>query len=97
MAANNRRNFDIYHYYCTNCGHEVIPISRKKSKTRKDGHLKKMYCPHCKEYQNTYQCSSPEEHDKFIEKFKNGEFKELVEQTRLLLEEKKVLIEFLNS
>lgn len=38
--------------YCTQCGQKNIPIPRKISKEREAGHLKKMYCVHCKQEVN---------------------------------------------
>ena len=38
--------------YCTQCGKKNIPIPRKKGREREVGHLKKMYCVHCKKKTN---------------------------------------------
>ena len=35
-------------FYCTQCGQKGIPISRKRGQERELGHLKKIYCLHCK-------------------------------------------------
>lgn len=40
-------NFTISKMYCCNCGKEGLPICRKKSHSREDGHLKKLYCVYC--------------------------------------------------
>ena len=36
-------------FYCTKCGRRGIPIARKIGKQREAGHLKKLYCPFCRE------------------------------------------------
>ena len=38
--------------YCTKCGKEGISIPRKNGKYREAGHLKSLYCIHCKEIHN---------------------------------------------
>ena len=35
-------------FYCTKCGKKTIPLARKVCMTREKGHLKKLYCYHCK-------------------------------------------------
>ena len=47
-----KMNYTISKMICTNCGQEGIPIPRKVSKVREKGHLKKLYCIHCKDYYN---------------------------------------------
>ncbi len=46
------RHFTISTFKCTVCGKEGIPISRKQSNQRESGHLKKIYCVHCKKETN---------------------------------------------
>ncbi len=46
------RHFTISTFKCTVCGKEGIPISRKQSNQREFGHLKKIYCIHCKKETN---------------------------------------------
>lgn len=36
-------------FYCTKCGSRGIPIARSTGKEREAGHLKKLYCLHCKD------------------------------------------------
>lgn len=43
-----RDYFTISDFYCTCCGNKGMPIPRKMSRQREEGHLKKMYCIHCK-------------------------------------------------
>lgn len=40
-------NFTVSNLYCVKCGNKGIPVPRKMSKQREEGHLKKMYCVHC--------------------------------------------------
>lgn len=39
-------------FYCTRCGKKGIPIARKIGKQREAGHLKRLYCPFCREEVN---------------------------------------------
>lgn len=36
-------------FYCTKCGEKGMPLARKKSRVREQGHMKKLWCIHCKE------------------------------------------------
>ena len=45
-------NITVSNMYCTQCGKKNIPIPRKKGKEREPGHLKQMYCIHCKKKTN---------------------------------------------
>lgn len=46
------RHFTISNFKCTVCGKEGIPIGRRQSRQREFGHLKKLYCIHCKKETN---------------------------------------------
>lgn len=48
----NRRETTTSDFYCVRCGNKGIPIARKVGSQREAGHLKKLYCPHCKEEVN---------------------------------------------
>lgn len=40
-------------FFCTNCGNKnLLTVSRVKGQAREPGHLKRMYCFHCKEEYN---------------------------------------------
>jgi len=52
MGIIRGRHFTINTFKCTVCGKEGIPISRKQSNQREYGHLKKIYCVHCKKETN---------------------------------------------
>ena len=45
-------NITVSNMYCTQCGKKNIPIPRNKGKEREPGHLKQMYCIHCKKKTN---------------------------------------------
>ena len=51
------KKFDISQFYCTQCASR-IELPRKADKKRKKGHLKKIYCIHCKEDVNHYEVRS---------------------------------------
>lgn len=39
-------------FYCTECGRQGIPIARTVRQQREPGHLKKLFCLHCKKETN---------------------------------------------
>lgn len=71
----------INEFYCINCGNKGIDLARKKGHQHKAGHLKKLYCIHCKTTCNHYECPTPEDVFKFKEKFNNGDFVELAKES----------------
>lgn len=48
----SRKNFTISRMVCTNCNREGIPIPRKVSQARAQGHLKELYCLTCRGFHN---------------------------------------------
>ena len=42
-----RRNFTISELYCSHCG-MMVTVPRKKNKQREKGHVKDLWCIHCK-------------------------------------------------
>ena len=52
-----RRKTDITisDFYCTKCGQKGISIPRKNNKRREAGHLKSLYCTHCKTVHNAVE------------------------------------------
>lgn len=64
-------------FYCINCGKYVLDLPRKSYKLHKTGHLKKLYCPHCKMEVNCYECRTEYDVFDFKERFENREFSEL--------------------
>ena len=64
-------------FFCTKCGHEGLPIMRPKGHRREPGHLKKLYCPYCKEVVNhaeVREIGGYTEED-FRQEFESGIFK----------------------
>jgi len=45
-------NYLISKMYCIKCGREGIPVSRIVGHYKEPGHLKKIYCLHCKDTTN---------------------------------------------
>jgi len=41
-----KRQFTVSDFICPVCGN-TIPLPRKKSSQRKDGHIKDIWCPYC--------------------------------------------------
>lgn len=48
----NRKEITTSDFYCVQCGNKGIPIARRVGAQREAGHLKRLYCPHCKEEVN---------------------------------------------
>lgn len=75
---NNKRAFisgGFSDFYCTKCGNKGIPIYRT-GRIREQGHLKGMYCMHCKETRNfaeVQQCGNYTKKE-FMLEFKYGNF-----------------------
>lgn len=64
-----------HEFYCVRCGNRGIPIARNEAAQREKGHLKKLYCIHCKEEVNHYECRNEQDVKKFKMKFERGDFK----------------------
>lgn len=71
-------NMLISDFYCTQCGNKGIPIPRKKNAFRESGHLKKLYCIHCKKEINHCEIRpfSNYSYQNFLMEFKLGRFTE---------------------
>ena len=52
--------FTISDFVCPECGH-IIPIPRKNSQRRENGHIKDLYCPWCDKIQKMteYRADQP--------------------------------------
>ena len=74
VLMSNRRNFVISCFICTKCGHESIPLARKSSNKKKWGHLKLMYCPHCKKEYNAFEIVNDFDREVFYQLFEEGAF-----------------------
>lgn len=68
------KSMKISEFYCSECGNKGISIPRCKGNLRNSGHLKKMFCVHCKKETNHAEiCGSYYETD-FREEFEKGRF-----------------------
>lgn len=47
---------------------------RNAASQRGKGHLKKLWCIHCKDEVNHYECYTAQDIEKFKRKFENGDF-----------------------
>ena len=52
------KNTNLSKMYCVICGNEGIPINRKRGQNREPGHLKKLYCIHCRKQTNHVEIRS---------------------------------------
>lgn len=59
---------------CLNCGKAAYSLPRKVSHQYKRGHMKKLYCPHCKQEINCVECFDDTDIFNFKIKFENGEY-----------------------
>ena len=66
----------IHKFYCTRCGNEGIPIFRRGNQRREAGHLKKLYCLHCKEEVNHAEICDNYTYNSFMLEFNLGNFDE---------------------
>jgi hypothetical protein len=69
-------SYEESQFYCLACGRRGIPCLRPHSHQRASGHRKKLYCIHCKQVINHYECRSDEDRIEFEERFEAGEFQE---------------------
>lgn len=77
-----------HYFFCIKCGHQGIPIQRKKGHQHKKMHRKTLYCPYCKTYINHIECKNSEDIEEFYRAFHNGEYKEEAEESEKYLKEK---------
>ena len=66
----------ISDFYCVHCGKKGIDITRKIGKQREAGHLKKLYCIHCKEEWNFAEVRpfGDYNYEDFLVEFRKGNF-----------------------
>ena len=74
MARN--KEIQISDFYCTKCGNKSIPIARKEGRYKEAGHLKKLWCYHCKEEINHAEVRpfGGYNYEDFVEDFICGRF-----------------------
>ena len=71
---NLRGNLIINNFYCVKCGFRM-QLPRQKCKKRETGHLKQLYCCHCKEEVNFVECNDTSySYLNYIEDKANGVF-----------------------
>lgn len=76
MRRRNQQSFIIHNFYCLNCLN-MLPLPRTEGKLRERGHLKKIYCPRCKEEVNHAEInpeSSKYTFEDFLNEWELGRF-----------------------
>ena len=68
--------YEMHDFYCINCGHKGIPITRKVGKLHGEFHRKKLYCCTCRMECNHIEVRNQEEKEIFMEAFNSGEYRE---------------------
>ena len=85
----NIKNYRTHDFYCLNCGKRNISVMRSRGFLREKGHRKAMYCPHCRNEVNHYECFDDEDVFNFKIDFEEGKFiKEAKESIEFLMAEK---------
>lgn len=70
--------YSEHSFYCMNCGHKGIPLSRRDSHNYGKHHRKKLWCPYCAREVNHIECRNDEEVYDFKRAFEAGEYKDEV-------------------
>lgn len=72
-------NFSVSEFYCVQCGNKGMPIPRTEAKKREFGHMKKLYCLHCKEEVNHIEIVQFGTYTKeqFKKDYEAGKFKDI--------------------
>ena len=63
-----------HEFYCIHCGKRGLDCLRKDGQMRGKGHLKNLYCIHCRKTTRHYEIYDSADKTIFIEKFNNGGF-----------------------
>lgn len=76
MNKKGIKSFNMSRFFCTECGNEGVPCFRNGGQQRKSGHLKKLYCTHCKAEKNFVEIKDKGEYryEDFLEEFRCGRF-----------------------
>lgn len=74
----SRKSTTTSEFYCCRCGAKGMPVIRKQSKQREKGHLKKLWCIHCKDEVNHVEIRPFDDYnyEDFKEDFEEGIFEE---------------------
>lgn len=75
--AKMRQNY----FMCIQCGKLAMILPRPIGHQYKNGHRKRLYCPHCKVEINCVECKNDEDIFYFKEDFANGLYKEECEES----------------
>ena len=68
----------VSRFFCTACGNEGVPIVRKQGQQREGGHLKRLFCLHCKKETNHAEIRpfGSYSYEDFLLEFSTGRFLE---------------------
>lgn len=58
MKRNMKSDAISDRFFCTQCGHETLPVLRLPHQKREKGHLKNLYCPYCRTENNCVEVRS---------------------------------------
>lgn len=69
-------NISQSRFFCTECGNENITVFRARGHRRETGHLKKLYCIHCRKEVNHAEITNKNSYsyEDFLEEFECGRF-----------------------
>ena len=73
--------FNEHDFYCINCGHKGIPLSRKQGHQHERFHRKKLFCIYCQQEVNHIECKNDEDVAEFKRNFENGVYKDEAEES----------------
>lgn len=80
MASSNRGYGTGSEFYCVKCGQKGFPLRRKNGSQRQAGHLKKLYCLHCKQETNHYEVREFDlmfNYEQFKQDIADGKYKDV--------------------
>lgn len=78
-----KNNMETHRFFCPRCGQESIPLPRFGGSLREKGHLKMLYCYHCKMTLNHVECRDELEVREFKEAFKSGDLSTIVDESEI--------------
>ena len=81
MAGRRKKLDQSNDFWCINCGNKGIPIIRPRSSRREPGHMKALYCCHCRMVINHVETRDEEEKLQFQQDFSEGKYKEKAEES----------------
>lgn len=78
-VAGRRGRMSASRFFCICCGQEGMPVWRRRK--REPGHLKSLYCIHCRMRLNHFEARNEAEARKFLADFEAGVYREAAEET----------------